>query len=49
MIWTRDSAFPITKLGGSVEVPDVRVRTASVIFDVPNEPGAMRIVGMPSG
>ena len=33
---------------GRAQMPDVWDRRVSVIFDVPSEPAAMRIAGMPS-
>ena len=49
LIWTRGSAFPITSLEARLKCPMCGSRKVSVIFDVPSEPAAMRIAGMPSG
>ena len=40
---------PITSLEARLKCPMFGPRKASIIFDVPNVPAAMRIAGMPSG
>jgi hypothetical protein len=49
LIWTRGSAFQITSLEARLKCPMCGSRKVSVIFDVPSEPAAMQIAGMPSG
>jgi hypothetical protein len=44
----RGSAFPLTSLEARLKCPMCGSRKVSVIFDVPSEPAAMRIAGMPS-
>jgi hypothetical protein len=48
LIWTRGSGFPLTSLEARLKCPMCGSRKVSVIFDVPSEPAAMRIAGMPS-
>jgi len=48
LIWTRAGAFPLTSLEFRLKCPMCGSRRVSVIFDVPSEPAAMRIAGMPS-
>ena len=48
LIWTRGGAFPLTSLEFRLKCPMCGSRRVSVIFDVPSEPAAMRIAGMPS-
>jgi hypothetical protein len=48
LIWTRGSAFPLSSLEGRLKCPLCGSRKVAVIFDVPSEPAAMRIAGMPS-
>ena len=48
LIWTRGSAFPITSLEARLKCPMCGSRKIAVMFDVPSEPAAMRIAGMPS-
>jgi hypothetical protein len=49
LIWTRGGGFPITSLEARLKCPMCGSRKVSVIFDVPSEPAARRIAGMPSG
>jgi hypothetical protein len=48
LIWTRASAFPISSPESRLKCPLCGSRKVAVIFDVPSEPAAMRIAGMPS-
>jgi hypothetical protein len=48
LIWM-GSAFQITSLGARLKCPRCGSRKVSVIFEVPSEPAAMQIAGMPSG
>ena len=42
------AGFPLTSLEARLKCPMCGSRKVSVIFDVPSEPAAMRIAGMPS-
>jgi Domain of unknown function (DUF6894) len=48
LISTRGGAFLLTSLEARLKCPMCGSRRVSVIFDVPSEPAAMRIAGMPS-
>jgi hypothetical protein len=48
MIWTRGAAFPLASLESRLKCPLCGSRKVAVVFDVPAEPVAMRIAGMPS-
>ena len=45
---TQGGAFPLTSLEARLKCPMCGSRRVSVILDVPSEPAAMRIAGMPS-
>jgi hypothetical protein len=44
----RNWTFPLTSLKARLKCPMCGSRKVSVIFDLPSEPAAMRIAGMPS-
>ena len=48
LVWTLGAAFPITSLENRLKYPLCGSRRVSIIFDLPKEPNAMRIAGMPS-
>jgi hypothetical protein len=48
LIWTRGAAFPLASLESRLKCPLCGSRRVAVVFDVPSEPAAMRIAGMPS-
>jgi hypothetical protein len=49
LVWTRGAAFPITGLESRLKCPLCGSSQLSIIFDLPKEPMAKRIAGMPSG
>jgi hypothetical protein len=48
LVWTRGAAFPITSLENRLKCPLCGSRRVSIVFDLPKEPNAMHIAGMPS-
>jgi hypothetical protein len=47
LVWSRGAAFPISGLDSRLKCPLCGSRRVALIFDLPKEPNAMRIAGIP--
>jgi DNA-directed RNA polymerase subunit RPC12/RpoP len=48
LVWTRGAAFPISQLDSRLKCQLCGSRRIALIFDLPKEPMAKRIAGMPT-